>query len=118
MMSENQSPKKKDIWSKADGIGRWLISVVIAGATLWFDNSRTKSEARQKTFEVATEILRAPESAETEQLRGWALGVFQKEIGTASAQLPSGAVKELQQGTQLPSTSQLRLPNSGQLSVV
>lgn len=116
-MPEDESPKKKDIWDVADVIGKLLIPIAIAAATLWFDSSRKESEAKQKTLEVALEILKAPKSAETEQLRGWALKVFQEVTGNASAGLPPGAIQELQQGTQLPSTSQLQLPNPGQLRV-
>ncbi|HEV8428950.1 MAG TPA: hypothetical protein VGQ41_13695 [Pyrinomonadaceae bacterium] len=115
-MTDNESFNKKDQWDRADVIGKLLIPIMIAAATLWFDYSRRVGEAQQKTFEIAIEILRSPQSSETEQLRSWALQVLQKETGAASSQLPQKAIQELQQGT-LPGTSELRLQNSGQLRV-
>jgi hypothetical protein len=116
-MPESESPKEKDRWDKADVVGRWLMPIAIAAATFWFDSALKERESRQKTFEVAIGILQAPSSADTQQLREWALGVFQKATGTAYTALPSEAIKELRGGAQLPSTSQLRLPTPGQLRV-
>jgi hypothetical protein len=116
-MAQSESTKKKDVWEKADVVGKSLIPITVALATIWFNSALKEREARQKTLEVAIGILQAPNSDETKQLREWALGVFRVETGAASAELPGEAVKELQQGTQLPSISQLRLPSTGQVRV-
>lgn len=108
---------QKDKWDKWDIIGKLLIPFVIAAATFGFNASQNKRGATQKTLEVAIDILKAPQSAETEQLRNWALEILRREAKTASAELPSGAVKELQQGTPLPSTSQLKLPHPGPMRI-
>jgi hypothetical protein len=112
-----EDSKKKDIWDRADVIGKLLIPIVVVAATLSFDASKKQSEARQKTLEVAIDILKSPKSSETEQLRNWALTVFQKETGTASANLTEGATQELQKGTPLPGSPRLQLQNSEQLRV-
>lgn len=112
-----EGSKNKDNWDRAGVIGSLLIPIVVVLATLSFDSSRKQSEARQKTLEVAVDILKSPKSDDTEQLRRWALEVFQQETGTASAELSQGAVQELQKGTQLPSTSPLQPPTSGQLRI-
>jgi hypothetical protein len=112
-----EDSKKKDIWDRADVIGKLLIPIVVVAATLSFDASKKQSEARQKTLEVAIDILKSPKSSETEQLRSWALIVFQKETGTASANLTEGATQELQNGTPLPGPPRLQLPTSAQLRV-
>jgi hypothetical protein len=116
-MPEGEGSKEKDRWDKADVVGKWLIPVAVAVATIWFNSALKEREARQNTFEVAIGILKAPNSGETQQLREWALGVFRDVTGIASAKLPSGAVEELKQGAQLPSTSRLQLPIPGQLRV-
>jgi hypothetical protein len=115
-MSEGEGVEKKDPWDRADVIGKLLIPIIIAAATIWFNYSQKVGEARQKTFEIATGILKSPKSQETEQLRSWALGVFQKEAKQASVELPKEAFQELQKGP-LPSGSELRLPTPGQLRV-
>jgi hypothetical protein len=116
-MPESEKSKSKNLWEKADIISKWLIPVAIALATIWFNSTLKEREARQKTFEVAIGILQAPKSDETQQLREWALGVFQDVSGKAYAGLPIKAVQEIREGAQIPSTSQLRLPTSGQLRV-
>jgi hypothetical protein len=116
-MPESEKSKSKNLWEKADIISKWLIPVAIALATIWFNSTLKEREARQKTFEVAIGILQAPKSDETHQLREWALGVFQDVSGKAYAGLPIKAVQEIREGAQIPSTSQLRLPTSGQLRV-
>lgn len=116
-MSESEGTKNKDRWDKADTVGKLLIPIAIALATFWFDSSLKNREAKQKTFEVAIGILQAPKSDETQQLRQWALGVFQNMTGIAKLPTSPGANKELQQGTQLPLTSQLQMPNPERLRI-
>jgi hypothetical protein len=115
-MSNGEGPKKRDSWDRADVIGKLLIPVIIAAATISFNYSQKIGEARQKTFETAIDILKSPKSPDTEQLRSWALGVLQTETQQASAELPKAAIQELQKGA-LPSASALRLPNPGQVRV-
>jgi hypothetical protein len=125
---EEVKAKKRDRWDKADVVGKWLIPVAVVLATFWFDYTLKEREARQrtfeveraanqKTFEVAIGVLQAPKSDETQFLRGWALEEFRKVTGIANANLPSGAIEEIQKGAQLPGTSQLRLPTPGELRV-
>src|SRR5215471_15426586 len=75
-MAENDSSKKKDQWEKADVVGKWLIPVTVALATVFFNSGQKAREAKEKSFEVAISILQAPKTDDTKQLREWALSVF------------------------------------------
>jgi len=116
-MAENDSSKKKDQWEKADVVGKWLIPVTVALATVFFNSGQKAREAKEKSFEVAISILQAPKTDDTKQLREWALSVFTDVTGTASSELPKGAEQELREGVPLPSTPQPGPPGAGQLRV-
>jgi hypothetical protein len=109
--------EEKDFWDKADILSKLLVPIAIAVATLCFNYALGERQAREKTLELATGILQLPKSAENTNLRDWATATVTKETGIASAKLPEKAVQELNQGTQLPSTSQLQLPVPGKLRV-
>ena len=92
--------KKRDLWDKADVIGKWLIPLAVVFATIWFNSSVKQREENQKTLEIAIGILQAPPSKETANLRNWAVEKAEK------AGISQKGVEELRNGAQLPEGAQ------------
>lgn len=116
-MLENNGVRTRDRWEKADVLGKWIIPVAVALATVLFESGQRISEAKQKTLEVAINILQAPKTDDNENLRAWALGVLSNATGTASAALSAPAEKELRDGAPLPSPHQSEPPDPEQVRV-
>lgn len=113
---KNLKSKKKDYWDRADIIGKWLIPISIAGSTIYFNIAQKEKEAELKTFEVAIGVLQSSKSVETPGIKEWAIKTFQS---ITDVKLTIGAIDEIKEGKQLPSTNKglLLSSNPNQLRI-
>lgn len=109
---------KKGALDFLDVIGKLLIPVVIAWATIRAEASLKKREADEKAFEVAVNILQSNNSTKIPALRNWAIGIFKNTTGASDNELSTAAVNELRQGASLPNGRPLALPGSSHLRVL
>jgi lysozyme len=105
--ADTAEPRKRDIWDKADIIGKLtgsiLIPVVVASTGIYVNAALQERASKQKTFEIAITILQSKDSS-IPQLKAWAQSVFAETVAGANQPLPAAAQKEL---------SVRRLPTSG-----
>lgn len=89
----------KDIWDKADIVGKLLGSILIPLAVavvgFYVNAALQERSAKQKTAEIAISILQANNPA-TPELRSWAEKVFNDTLTSASQPLTPKALQELQ----------------------
>jgi lysozyme len=91
-------PKPKDVWDKADILGRLLGSILIpvglAVAGFYVNSALQDRQAKEKTAEIAVTILQSKDNSMPE-LRTWALGVFNQTLVAADQPLSTKALDEL-----------------------
>jgi hypothetical protein len=96
------TPTPKDIWDKADVIGKLLgailIPIAVAAVGFFVNAALQNRETQEKGFETAVTVLQSSSSV-TPELRKWALGVFQD--GTDA---PPAVINELKRSP-LPSNT-------------
>lgn len=103
---ESTQPATRDVWDKIDILGKLIGSILIPFALAFtgflVSGYLQDRSAKQKTQEVAIEVLRS-EAVGSPLLREWAENVFKEMLAEANSPLSQGALEDLKKRP-LPST--------------